>query len=915
MAAAGQLRGRNRECGTLDGLLGEVRTGQSAVLVLRGEAGIGKTALLRHLTDAASGFTVTRCAGVESEMELPFAGLNELCSPILDGLGSLPEPQQRALSGALGLEAGGSPDKFLVALGALGLIGAASERGPLLCVVEDAHWLDNASAQVLAFVGRRLRGEPVGLVFAARASLTTPDHLMGLPELRIEGVDERAARALLRSVGGMRIDETIRARILDETRGNPLAVLELGARMMTAGFAGGFAMVDGPSLSERIEDEYRARLSDLPYDTQQLALLAAADPVGDTGLIQRAAAHLGLGVDAADAAVAGDLLSVGASVRFRHPLLRSAVYRGATGEQRRVVHQALAEASDPESDADRRAWHRAYAATGPDEQVAGELIGSAGRAQARGGIAAAAAFWERAVALTPDAVERSSRALSAAQSKFGAGDLDAAGRLLDQIDAESLSEFEQAIVDLLRAQIAFARYRGGEAPNLLLRVATRLRPINPDMARLAFLQALIATSYAGRLADPEVRLEIARAAQALPRDPAPTPAIQLLIHGIATWQADGYAASAGALRDAVRQYLDDAPDPDVVGYAFIATAVHLCDDAAWYTMVTRQVELARERGMLSWLPFVLDGQAEFLVPAGDLVQAEALLAEAGLIDPVITAATSPRIALLVAAWRGDIAGARGPLEVVAEAGATRGEGWLLAYADYANAVLYNGLADHHAAADAAQSACADGEFVFAITVRALYELVEATARSNQPARAVAAAEQLSAAATASGTDFAGGMAAHGRALVAEGDDADGLYREAVERLGGTRMAAHVARARLSYGEWLRRADRRDDAREQLRSAHASFAAMGANGFAERARHELLATGEKVRRRAGPGSADLTPQEEQIAQLARQRRTNPEIGAELFLSARTVEWHLRKIFAKLEIKSRRELDAALADRGA
>src|ERR1700712_1393211 len=334
------LRGRHRECAKLDGLLGEVRTGQSAVLVLRGEAGIGKTALLRYLTDAASGFTVTRCAGVESEMELPFAGLHELCSPILDGLESLPEPQQRALSGALGLEAGGSPDKFLVALGARGLIGAACERGPLLCIVEDAHWLDNASAQVLGFIGRRLKGEPVGLVFAARAPIATPDHLMGLPELRVDGLDERTVRALLRSVGGMRIDETIRARVLDETSGNPLAVLELGARMMTAGFAGGFAMVEGPSLSERIEDEYRARLDALPYDTQQLALLAAADPVGDTTLIQRAAVHLGLGVDAADAAVDGDLLSVGASVRFRHPLLRSAVYRGATGQQRRAAPQA-----------------------------------------------------------------------------------------------------------------------------------------------------------------------------------------------------------------------------------------------------------------------------------------------------------------------------------------------------------------------------------------------------------------------------------------------------------------------------------------------------------------------------------------------------------------------------------------------
>ena len=837
----GPLRGRKHECVVLDDLLKQVREGRAAVLLLRGDPGIGKTALLRHLLEAGSGLAIVRCAGVESEMELPYSGLHELCSPILDGLDSLPEPQQLALGIALGLQAGQSPDKFLVALAALGLLGAACERGPLLCVIEDAHWLDQASAQVLGFIGRRLLAEPIGLVLAARAPIAQPDHLAGLPELRVRGVDERSARALLDAVGGVRIDETIRARIIDETQGNPLALVELGARMMTAGFAGGLAPADGASLTHRIENEYLERLKALPHDTQQLVLLAAADPVCDTTRIQRAASTLRLGADAAVPAINADLLSVGASVRFRHPLLRSAVYRGASVERRRAAHAALAAVSDPDLDADRRAWHRAYAASGPDEEVASELIGSAGRAQARGGIAAAAAFWERAVALTPDTVDRSSRALIAAQAKFAAGDLEATGRLLAQAEAGSLSEFEQAIVDLLRAQVAFTRYRGGEAPTLLLRVAFRLHGLSPDLARLAFLQALIATSYAGRLGDPEVRLEVARAAQSLPLDPAPTPAIQLLVHGIATWQADGYVAGAPALKGALREYLDGSPDPDVLGYAFIATAVHLCDDAAWYTMVTSQVELAREHGMLSWLPFVLDGWAEFCVPAGDLAQAEALLAEADIIDPTITAATSRRIALLVAAWRGDTAGSQGPLHAVAEGAATRGEGWLLAYADYAKAVLHNGLADYTVAADSAQSACVDGEFVFAVTVRALYELVEAAARSGQVDRAAVAAERLSTLAVASGADFVRGMAANALALVAEDDVADELYREAVERLGRTRMATHLARARLNYGEWLRRKNRRVDARTQLRPAHAALAAMGADGFAERARRELQAT--------------------------------------------------------------------------
>jgi DNA-binding CsgD family transcriptional regulator len=914
--SSGGLRGRDRECALLDALLGQVRGGRGAVLLLRGEPGIGKTALLHYLVEAGAGLTLMRCSGVESEMELPFAGLHELCSPILDGLDSLPAPQQRALSVALGLEVGESPDKLLVALGALGLLGAACEHGPMLWVIEDAHWLDQASAQVLGFVGRRLLGEPVGMIFAARDPVRLPDPLMGLPEVRIEGVDERTARALLASVGGVRIDESIRARIIDETQGNPLALLELGARMMTAGFAGGFATVDGPSrpsLTHRIEDEYLTRLAALPGDAQQLVLLAAADPVCDTVLIQRAASLLQLGVDAADAAVDADLLSVGASVRFRHPLLRSAVYRDASIERRRAAHDALAAATDPARDADRRAWHRAYAATGPDEEVAAELVGSADRAQSRGGVAAAAAFWERAVALTPDAGDRASRALLAAQAKYAAGDLEATGRLLAEADGGPLDELEQAMVDLLRAQVVFTLYRGGDAPALLSRAATRLQGLNLDLARQAYLQALIACMYAGRLGDPEVRRAVVHAAQSLPMDPAPTPATHLLVRGVATWLADGYVAAAPTLKDAVRQYLDESPNPDFIGFAFIAMAMHLCDDQASYAMVSVRAELTRKSGMLSWLPMELGVLAEFYLSAGDLVTAEALKTEAERIDPVIAAAHSPRIALLVAAWRAEASTALGFLPMLVEAAETRGEGQLLGYIEYAKAVLYNGLADYAVAADAAENATADGDFVPLLTARGLYELVEAAARSDQLERARVAADQLSALATASGTDFASGMAARSRALLAEGDGADELYREAIERLGRTRMSIHVARARLSYGEWLRRKGRRIDARTQLRLAHAALSAMGAAGFAERARRELAATGEKVRRRTGPTSADLTPQEEQIAALARERRTNSEIGAQLFLSARTVEWHLRKIFDKLEISSRRELDAALAAR--
>lgn len=906
------IQGRDHECAILDGLLKQVRDGRSGVLLLRGEPGIGKTALLQYLMATGSDLTLVRFTGVESEMELPYAALHDLCSPILDGLGALPEPQQRALSVALGLSMGESPDKFLVALGALGLFAAASELGPMLCVVDDAQWLDQASAQVLGFIGRRLLAEPIGLVLAARAAVNSPDHLAGLPELCVDGVDHGAARRLLGSVTVKRIDEDVLDRIVDETQGNPLALLELGARMTTAGFAGGFSAVGGSTLTGRIEDEYRNRLSALPKDTQQLVLLAAADPVGDAAVIQRAAATIGLRWEAVTAAVDGGLLTVGATVRFRHPLLRSAAYRVA-GDERRAAHKALAEVTDPITDPDRRAWHRAYAAAAPDEEVAAELIGSADRARGRGGLAAAAAFWERAVALTPDVTDRSSRAVKAAEADYAAGDLDAVGRLLAEAEAGPLTELERAKVELLRAQVVFTLYRGGRAPAMLLHAATRLRELDLDLARLAYLQALVAAMYAGRLGEPEIRLAIARGAQSLPVDPAPTPASQTLVRGIATWIADGYVTGAPILKDAVRQYLDGSPDPDSIGFAFNAMALHLCDDSASHSLLNTQAELARNSGMLCWLPLELGVLAEFYLYAGDLVRADTLRIEADTIDPAIAAAHAPRIALMVDAWRGDEGAVLAQIAALTAAATSRGEGHLLGYVDYARAVLYNGLAEHASAVDAAGRAGEDGDVVPLLTSRGLYELVEAASRCGRPRLAGEAAEHLSAIAVASGTDFACGMAARSRALVAADDDADALYREAIERLSRTRMTMHVARARLSYGEWLRRQNRRIDARAQLKPAYASFTDLGANGFADRARRELQATGEKVRRRSGSDDDMLTPQEEQIAQLARERRTNTEIGAQLFLSTRTVEWHLHKIFAKLGIGSRRELDAALAQR--
>ena len=653
--SAPSLLGRPGEQETLRRLVGNVRGGQSAVLVLRGEAGIGKTELLRYLISQATGYTVARAVGVESEMELAFAGLHQLCAPMLGRLRSLAAPQRRALSVAFGLAAGDNPDRFLVALAALSLMVETSEKRPLLCVVDDAQWLDRASAQVLGFVGRRLLAESVALVFAVRQ----PDaELAGLPELEVRGLRDDHARALLATVIPGRLDESVSARIVEETRGNPLALLELYRHLGPAELAGGFALPDTGDLPRRIEDQYIERLGEFPPGTQRMILLAAADPVGDTALVFRAARLLGLGPDAVNPAAAAGLLSVGAHVRFRHPLVRSAVYRAATARDRRAAHDALGAATDPGTDPDRRAWHRAHATAGPDETVAGELIGSAGRALRRGGVAAAAAFWERAVVLTPDPGERAARALEAAGAKYQAGDFEAAQALLAAAEVGPLSELSHALVQRMRAQVAFALRRGSDAPPLLLRAAQRLAELDAELARQTYLEALVAAVYVGRLAHGQDVLEIARAAAALPTGEGPAgdgraTAGDGLLRGLAVRLADGYTAAAPLLSEALRRYRAQPQELDWLCVAGNMVAMDLWDDQAWFELATGQVRLARANGTLSWLPFALDYLAEIQIQAGELSAATALLAEGERIDAGSRAATLPYVSLLLAAWRGD----------------------------------------------------------------------------------------------------------------------------------------------------------------------------------------------------------------------------------------------------------------------
>jgi DNA-binding CsgD family transcriptional regulator/tetratricopeptide (TPR) repeat protein len=910
------IRGRAVECARLDELLAGVRVGQSAAVVVRGEAGIGKTALLEYAADRAQGCRLMRSTGVESEMELAFAALHHFCSPLLAGLERLPPPQRDALGTAFGLISGPPPERLFVGLAVLGLLANAAELQPLVCLVDDAQWLDHSSAQALSFVGRRVDADSVLLLFGQR-DRREPDVLAGLPEIRLRGLSDADAIDLLatRAIGP--IDDRVRNRIIQEARGNPLALIEAWHTLSVGGFAGGFGLpVDHPG---GVEATYRRRVSELPAKTQQLLLLAAAEPLGDPALLWRAATAAGIPAEAASPAQAEGLLDIGVRVAFRHPLLRSAIYQTAPPEARRDAHRRLAEATDPELDPDRRAWHRAHGTVALDEEVAAELERSAGRARSRGGFAAAGAFLERASELTPDAANRARRALAAAQNKHQAGVPDAALRLLAVAQAGPLLDLERARAELLHGQIMFAVNRGRDAPPLLLKAAKQLEPLDAGLARETYLEAFAAALFADRLASGGGVREVAEAilsadwttsSQRAPR------AFDDLLDGMAVLTTRGYAAGAPALKRALAEFRDEPmADEEALRWLWLACRVAraMGDDAGWDELTLRHVQLARGAGALSVLPIALTERFSVQLFLGDLTAAAALMAEAEALVDATGSHLAPQGAISLAAWQGRHEEATRLMDASRDAVENRGEGLWLTSMEWTSAVLYNSLGRYEEALSAAQKA-AEHPLELGVSTWVHTELIEAAARTGQSDRALGALERLHEISSASGTDWALGVEARSRALLSEGRVAERLYLEAIERLGRTRIRVALARAHLLYGEWLRREHRRVDAREQLRAAHGAYAAMGMEAFAERARRELMATGEKVRKRSLVAVEEFTPQEVQIARLAGDGRTNPEIGAQLFLSPRTVEWHLRKVFTKLDITSRRELEGALQSRG-
>jgi DNA-binding CsgD family transcriptional regulator len=908
------LWGRGEQCAALDGMLADVRSGRSRALVVRGEAGIGKTALLTYAAETAPDFQLARAWGVESEMELPFAALQQLCGRMLSRLDRLPGPQRDALGVAFGLRSGAAPDRFLVGLAVLGLLSEVAAEQPLLCLIDDAQWLDQASVQALAFVARRLDAESVAVIFGTRDPGPVGD-LAGLPGLALAGLSDADARTLLASVLPGRLDERVRDQIIAESGGNPLALLELPDAVTAAELAGGFGLPGAGPLSGRVEDIFRRRLAPLPATTRRLLLLAAAEPVGDPVLLWRAAGRLGIGAGAAEAAESDGLLEIGARVTFRHPLVRSAIYRPASPQERREVHRALAEATDPDVDPDRRAWHLAQAAPGPDEDVASELERSAGRAQARGGLAAAAAFLERSSALTPKPGRRAERALAAAQAKAQAGAFDAALGLLATAQAGPLDEFQRARADLLQAQIAFAVSRGSDAPPLLLTAAKRLEPLDVGLARETYLEALQAAMFVGRLARGGGLPEVAQAARGAPASSHPRRAADLLLDGLVLLITEGYPAGTPMLRRALSAFRsEDISREEGLRWLWLAcrAAVDLWDDETWYVLSARHVQLARDAGALSVLPIALISRMGVYLWTGELSGAASLNHEVEAVTEATGSHLAPYGALGLAAFRGREAEASGLIETSMKEVVDRGEGQGLALMDWTSAVLYNGVGRYEDALDAAQQA---GEHPEELPFGwGLVELIEAATRSGKAARATDALQRLSETTRASGTDWALGIEARSRALLSDGEAAERLYREAIDRLGHTRVRWALARAHLLYGEWLRRENRRIDAREQLRTAHRMLTSIGADGFAERAARELRATGEQVRKRTPETTttSQLTARETQISQLAGDGLSNPEIAAQLFMSRRTVEYHLHKIFTKLAISSRNQLHGALAN---
>jgi DNA-binding CsgD family transcriptional regulator len=900
------FRGRDRELDLFRSLIAGLREGRSASVVVSGEAGVGKSALLdRAIGLAMHDARIERVVASESEFELAFAGLQLLLGRLLAGGSALPEVQRDALETALGMREGEPPNPFVVGLAVHGVLTGIADERPLFCVIDDAHWLDQASARTLAFVARRLSAEGIVIVFAMRE---VDDRFVDLPQLPIGGLGDGDAREVLdRSFAGV-IDDRIRDQVLVEARGNPLA-LQVLPRTMSAGDPGARrgARASAP-IESRIEQSLLASLEPLDETTWRLLLLAAADPTGDPDLLWRACNVLGLGPDTLERAVQAGALVLGPRVTFRHPLIRSAVYRAAGAGDRRAVHAALADASGDARDADRRAWHRASATVLPDEEVASALERSAERARTRGGVGADAAFLQRAAELSPDTGLRTERLIAAAAATHDAGAPESALRLLDSTDALSLSPRQSAETARLRARALYAMRRDRTAPRQLLRAARDLEPFDRELARDTYMESLSAALSAGRLGEPGSVAEISEAILETTAGDSSDRAQDLILRGQALLFARGQEAARPTVDRAVAAFLDHRPSLLELHWMWSGAraAQDLWDSEGMRVLARRQVEYARASGVLTVLPSALNMLMVVTVFDGDLDGAEAICDEIDVILSV-TGHPLPRFGrVFLSAYRGNVDEVEQTTGELRADGYARGEGYSLTVANFAEALVYNGAGRYEEALESAK-----GELPFSgelgHAMRALLEIIEAATRVGEQEIAEEAVHRVEAVTRpAHDRDWAKATAALARAQLGDRGDAEAHYREAIDRYTRIRVPMLAARGRLLYGEMLRRTGRLVDARDQLREAQITLRAHGMIGFAARAERELRAAGERVRTPVAGGTDVLTEQELAVARFAGEGLTNREIATRMFISSRTAEYHLRKVFVKLGITSRTEL---------
>jgi len=899
------LLGRDDETLVITSLLEGTRNGDGAAIVIHGEPGIGKTAILERAVALARDFNVLRTLGNEAEMELPYASLQDLFRPEIQEVEQLPHPQRCALEVALGRRDGQVPDRLLVGLGLLNLMSLVSTRRPVLCVVDDVQWLDAASAHAIGFAARHVSKDPVAFLLGSR---TLTEEVRGIAELHIGGLEDKDARELLATALPDRLDGGVVDRLIAETHGNPLALLELPRGLTPSQLAGGFGPPVSVTLTGQIEESYRRRLARLSPGSRTLLLIVAADPTGDPGIIWRAASSLGIDEGASETIEDDGLVDFGERVVFRHPLVRSAVYKTANPRNRREAHNALAEATDAVYDPDRKAWHRAQATLHPNEAVADELEASAERAQSRGGYAAAGAFLERSVAFTVDPASRAVRALRAAQAKCMGGALDAASGLVMIAERGPLDDLHQAQLDALLGQIAFARSRGNEVSPLMLRAASRLEHVDLTLARDAYFDALIAAILSGHLAVEADVVAVAKAALAVPPSDQQPRASDVLLEGLSLLVTDGVTPGTAVLKRALSAFRGDRLSTEErLRWSWVAggTAGLIWDHETWDLLTARHQRLARDLGALSILPISLSTRVMMCLFAGEMAAAQSL---ADQVEVVTDASDNRRIqnsALFLAAFRGDQPELQQLSETITSDAQSEGEGLALSRVHWATALLCNGRGEYEEAFRCAKEAVRHpNEFWY--WGWAAVELIEAASRTNRTEGARSVLARFQESTDASGTEWALGVQARCRALLTDGAGAEALYQEAIDRLLPTRLQVDLARTRLLYGEWLRRQRRQRHARDQLRRAHELFVEFDMSAFAGRAEAELLATGERARKREVDTQVDLTPRELRISELATQGATNQDIAEQLFISPATVEYHLTKVYRKLGIRSRTQL---------